>query len=254
MKPFYDAGGIRIYHSDVRSIFESLEADVMVTDPPYGIAHNSKMGSLDRRRRRRGVSLPGIVGDDDLSLRDWVLSKWTKPALVFGTWKRPRPAGTKALLTWEKGMHVGMGDSEIPWKPNTEEIYVLGKGFHGFRGSSVLKFDSPVSWNSNGRGGRDARIHGNQKPIALMSELLSKCPPGVVIDPFAGSGSTLVAAKCLGRSAIGIEIEERYCEQMAIRLEATVEATRTRPTESQLHRNARISKPRRRLSKSVPSV
>ena len=103
---------------------------------------------------------------------------------------------------------------DLPWKPNTEEIYVFGKGFIGRRGSSVLKYNAAVTWNSVGHG----RSHPHEKPIGLMGHLIAKCPPGVVLDPFMGSGTTLVAAKLEGRHAVGIEISEKYCEIAANRL------------------------------------
>jgi site-specific DNA-methyltransferase (adenine-specific) len=208
-RPYYERGGITIYHGDCREILPTIHADVLVTDPPYGIAYKSSMTG-----HNGGTSLPGIVGDEDTSLRDWVLSQWAGPALVFGTWKRAKPDGVKALLIWEKGDHVGMGDLSIPWKPNAEEIYVIGRGFTGKRGTSVLRVNAAVSWNSVGFG----RKHPHEKPVALMRELIAKCPPGAVVDPFMGSGAALEAAKLESRRAIGIEIEERYCEIAAKRL------------------------------------
>lgn len=124
------------------------------------------------------------------------------------------------VLTWEKGEHVGMGDLSLPWKPNTEEIYVLGSGFVGKRTGSVLK--SLAIAGTVGQGALGTRHHPTEKPEALMAALITKCPPGTIADPFAGSGSTLVAAKSLGRRAIGVELEERYCEIAAKRLSQDV--------------------------------
>jgi site-specific DNA-methyltransferase (adenine-specific) len=64
--------------------------------------------------------------------------------------------------------------------------------------------------------------HPSQKPIKLMKDILLKCPEGIVLDPFMGSGTTLRAAKDLGKKAIGIEINEEYCEIAAERMSQTV--------------------------------
>ena len=215
MKPYYERGGITIYHGDCRQILPSVQADVLVTDPPYGISHATNYSV-----RGVGASWLGttIDGDHDTTVRDEVLTWWgVQPALVFGTWKAMRPTCTRAVLIWDKGPASGMGDLSLPWKGSHEEIYVLGAGFVGHRGESVLKGYTVVTWESAGR------AHPNAKPVALMRALLQKCPPDwTILDPFVGSGTTLRAAKDLGRRAIGIEIEERYCEVAAERLSQEV--------------------------------
>lgn len=215
--PYYhdEAAGITIYHGDYREILPTLVADVIVTDPPYG------MGFVTGRRcsddgwssRWSGVE---INGDTDISARDDVLAGWSpKPALVFGTWKTPPPAGVRETLVWDKVVSTGMGALDIPWRPSWEAIYVIGKGFVGTRGHGVLRFPLPTLHP-------DRKLHPTAKPVALMRELISKCPPGVILDPFMGSGPTLRAAKDLGRHAIGIEIDERYCERAVRRLQQSV--------------------------------
>lgn len=213
MTPYYADDAATIFHGDCREITDWLTADVLVTDPPYGIAFRSGMAGAGLDTPETANRPRSIVGDDDTSVRDIALTMWgDRPALVFGTWKRPRPTATRQVLTWAKGDHLGMGDLSLPWRPNTEEIYVLGSGFSGHRGSAVLDFPGPVTHASKGR------HHPHQKPVELLRELIGKCPPGVVADPFMGSGSTLRAAKDLGRRAIGIEVDERYCEIAARRL------------------------------------
>jgi site-specific DNA-methyltransferase (adenine-specific) len=204
--PYYADDHVTLYHGDCLEFADVwTAADVLVTDPPYGYAYASG---------RADTAWPeAIANDTDTAARDAVLSLWgAGPALVFGSWKRDRPMGVRALLIWDKGLASGMGDLSVPWKPNTEEVYVLGSGFVGHRGSSVLTGHNVVTWASKGR------EHPNMKPRTLMEALIVKCPPGVVADPFAGSGSTLVAAKALGRQAIGVEIDEQYCEISAKRL------------------------------------
>ena len=205
MKLYYSDDLVTIYHGDVRGSSHevSFEADVMVTDPPYGIAYRSgKAGVLDR----------SIEGDADASLRDEILEDWgTNPALVFGTWRIPKPKGTRQVLIWDSMGALGMGALDLPWKPGHHEIYVIGKGFTGHRGNDVLTYPPVQSM------ARTGRMHPNEKPVPLMRDLIAKCPPGTVYDPFMGSGTTLVAAKSLNRKAVGIEIDERYCEMAARR-------------------------------------
>jgi len=214
MKPYYADEHVTLYLGDCLEVLEWLEADVLVTDPPYGMGLRSGWsGDFGDCR---------IEGDDDATVRDAALVAWgdTRPGLVFGRWSVPRPAGTKALLTWEKGNHTGMGNLDIPWSPTTEEIYVLGRwpkreslGRHGGgRPSATIAINAPRP------AARLGRLHPTEKPLALLRALIARCPPGVIADPFAGSGSTLVAAKQLGRRAIGVELEERYCEVIARRL------------------------------------
>jgi site-specific DNA-methyltransferase (adenine-specific) len=109
-----------------------------------------------------------------------------------------------------------MGDLSFPWKMSWEEIYVLGNGFTGKRDEGVLHGHLVVSWESRGR------THPHEKPVSLMTYLIGKTDADWVLDPFMGSGTTLRAAKDLGRKAIGIEIEERYCEIAAERLSQEV--------------------------------
>lgn len=206
---YYADDSVTLYHGDCLEIPEWLTADVLVTDPPYGMSYMSGWAG-----HFTGAQ---IAGDDSTAARDTALTLWgPRPALMFGRWSVPRPTGTRALLTWDKGEHVGMGDLRIPWKPNTEEIYVLGCGFQGHRSSSVLRHLAVAGTVGMARNG--TREHPTEKPAGLLSALIDKCPLGIVADPFAGSGSTLVAAKRLGRKAIGVELEERHCETIAKRL------------------------------------
>ncbi len=197
MTPYYEADGITIYHGDCRLILPQVTADVMVTDPPYGMAYTS------------GYSGRSVEGDRDPLIRDWALERWAgRPTIVFGRWDVPRPAGTRMLLIWDKGDWPGMGDLTMPWGPSTEEIYILGDGFAGRRSGQIIRDPKRPK----------ADTHPTAKPVGLMVELLSKCPPGVIVDPFMGGGATLEAAKQLGRKAIGIEMEEKYCAMAASRL------------------------------------
>lgn len=214
LKPYYAGRTVVIYRADCREVLQTMlptDFGVLVTDPPYGVRYASR-----RTRNGKGASWAGaqVAGDDSVEVRDWVLS-WAAgmPAAIFGTWRAPRPSGVRAVLVWDKGPAAGMGDLKMPWKPSWEEVYILGRQWVGRRDEGVLRGHRVVSWESRGRS------HPNEKPVSLLEHIISKAPAGPVLDPFMGSGSTLVAAQRLGRPAIGIELEEKYCEVAARRLE-----------------------------------
>lgn len=203
--PYYQDDRVTLYHGDCLEITEWLAADVLVTDPPYGIDYQSN--------QRRVSIARSIRGDKDTAARDGALALWgSRPALAFGTWRIQRPEGTRQVLVWDTKGALGMGAMDLPWKPSHQEVYVLGRGFVGRRTTDVLTHAPVQSMASNGR------EHPHEKPVPLLQDLIAKCPPGTIADPFAGSGSTLVAAKALGRRAIGVELDERYCEIAARRL------------------------------------
>lgn len=224
MNPYYDDGAVTIYHGDCREIVLGLggtTVDLIITDPPYGIAYQSGNGSM-----------PSIANDDgtfdvETVIRDACkLLRIHRHLYVFGPCDLTAVTiGATAELVWDKGK-PGMGNMALPWGPSHERIafgvwapptYRSQKGDGGMaakmRQGSVLR----VPKTNNGRG---ALLHPTAKPVQLLRLLIeaSSTFDELVLDPFMGAGSTLVAAKVEGRRAIGIELEERYCEVAAKRL------------------------------------
>ena len=210
MKPYYADGLVTLYLGDCMEVTEWLSADVLVTDPPYGIAWKSGQFS------NATVAIEQEVANDhNPAVRDAALALWgDRPALVFGSWRVPRPPGASNRLIWYKASNIP-GHRTQPWYSADEEIYQLGTGFIGKPEQNVLTTND----RRDGAYGEVAKLgHPTPKPVGLMERLVTKCPPGVIADPFAGVGSTLIAARNNGRKAIGVELDESYCETIAKRL------------------------------------
>lgn len=210
MTPYYQDDLVTLYHGDsINDSHSWLSADVLVTDPPYGGGFRSRHGWRDGENEKIRV-----IGDESTLTRDTALELWgNRPALVFGFWRRPIPENTRQVIVWDKrGGNGFSGDYTMPWADTTEQIYVLGQGWTGKRVPAIYSIPSLHSASPERYG------HPTPKPVSLMEELIQKAPPGVIADPFAGTGSTLAAAKNLGHRAIGVELEEKYCEIIANRL------------------------------------
>jgi site-specific DNA-methyltransferase (adenine-specific) len=194
--PYYEQDGITIWHADCREILP-VTADVLVTDPPYGLGDRWTGG------KARWPMHHGQMGWDAVPFDGLAELIADTPAVVWGGHLYPLSI-SRGWLTWDKKQNdeFTSGQAELAWT-------TLDQPIRTFRMSQVEAYCNP----------RDPKFHPTQKPIALMKWCLEFFPEvRTVLDPFMGSGTTLVAAKQLGRRAIGIEIEERYCEIAAKRL------------------------------------
>ncbi|MCP4948872.1 MAG: site-specific DNA-methyltransferase [Aestuariibacter sp.] len=213
MKPYYQAGGQTIYHGDCREVLPLLDSvDLVLTDPPYGMKWDVDStrfsggadSSVHRRGEGRSEHSP-IIGDDKpFNPLPWL--EFPK-VILFGCnhFARSLPIGT--TLVWIKRFDQAFGsflsDAEMAWMKG-------GHGVYCFRDVSMTATSK-------------TRKHPAQKPVPLFKWCIEKAKgKGLILDPFMGSGTTLRAAKDLGREAIGIELEERYCEIAANRLRQEV--------------------------------
>lgn len=214
--PYYDHDGITIYHGDCRELLPLIgPVDLVLTDPPYGIALNTDnsrfsggtKGNIAKRGNGIGSAdgrpIRGDAGPFDPSFLAGV-GRWQ---VVWGWNNFPDKLPAGACLVWLKRYDEAFGsflsDAETAW---------MSKG-HGVYCRRDLSNNAIAN----------ERVHPTQKPVSLMRWCIDFFPQAqTILDPYMGSGTTLRAAKDLGRKAIGIEIEERYCEVAAKRLAQAV--------------------------------
>lgn len=208
LKPYYEHAGITIYCGDCREIIPCLTGvDLCLVDPPYGIAFDTNYTRFTSGFSVERIAHKAIHGDD----------KPFDPAVLMGfpkiiTWgancySDRLPMGS--WLVWDKRHTNGaafLADAEVAWMKGGHGIYIYAQVWQG-----CLRAD-PIQ-------------HPTQKPLGLMAWCIAKAnleADALILDPYMGSGTTLRAAKDAGYRAIGIEIEERYCEIAANRLRQEV--------------------------------
>ncbi len=200
MTPYYQDSSVTIYHGDCREIASELSVDAVVSDPPYPrefIPHyKAAWTACDLAMTDEGLcfalcgqnELPSVISSFPESWR----YIWTGCYLVRGA----------RVAIWPHGISAG-------WKP----LLIYGKSDHQFK-HWKLDVIEPQASNSESKLHHDwGQDEGGFRTIIERFDIM-----GTILDPFMGSGTTLRAAKDLGRKAIGIEIEERYCEIAAKRM------------------------------------
>jgi DNA modification methylase len=205
VKPYYEEDGITIYNADWRDVLP-LSADLVLTDPPYGIGF-ARGGGFAANAPVRLYEEGSDWDQAPPSMADLEqIISCGKQAIVWGG-NHLGLAGGSCWLVWDKD-NAGspFADAELAWTNLKGAVRMKRHRWHGM-------LQQATGHN------REHRVHPTQKPVSLMLWCMEQeGGEGSVLDPFMGSGSALVAAKSLRRQAIGIEIEEHYCEIAAERL------------------------------------
>lgn len=210
INPYYadERAGIYIINADCREILPSLPSvDLVLTDPPYGIGEANKNHESRSKLAKAGGYGRGNWDDKPIepTLLEMVLKAGRHQILWGGNFYAMPP--TSCVLVWDKDNGANdFADCELAWTNLKKAVRKIT-----YRWAGMLQQDMK---------NKEKRFHPTQKPIPVMSWAINQAPEDcqTILDPFMGSGTTLRAAKDLGRKAIGIEIEEKYCEIAAKRL------------------------------------
>ena len=201
---YYQQDGITIIHGDCQ--YKLLAGiDAIVTDPPYGVSEKTNRKEAGRAKLAECNDFPPVHGDD----KPFDPTRWLTYSQVIlwgANHYADRLPASPSWLAWDKREGIPSNDNadcELAWTNLGGPARLFHHMWYGMIKASEKS---------------DKRVHPTQKPIALMTWCI-EMTKGVILDPFMGGGSTLVAAKRLGREAVGIEIEERYCEVAALRLQ-----------------------------------
>lgn len=206
---------------DSLTVLRDMEADsvdMVITDPPYGIDYQSG-------RKEKASRLAKIANDKAPFI--WWIYDAARVVRRGGEGTLFYPLGRSAGIhrraasrwpdgqvghRWDKKAH-GMGDLKGSFAPRYEAIIFATKGRYELPGKR------PDDLIACAKVGNQSLTHPNEKPVALLEQLIeaTTIPGALILDPFAGSGSTLAAAAKTGRQYIGIEIDEQYSKLAAAR-------------------------------------
>lgn len=239
MKPYYEQDGITIYHGDCREVLPTIApVDLVLTDPPYGVTENSWDTAINLESLWAAVedlaSTAIFTASQPFTSRlvcsnlDWFRHEWiwikNRGSNFANTVREPMKEHESVLVFSKKKWTYNpqpqqRSESGADRVQYSIESYTNSSNYREMRQERVMRPTErgPSSWQ---KFNTEVGFHPTQKPMKLMEYLVATYTNegDDILDPFMGSGTTLVAAKLAGRKAIGIEIEERYCEIAANRL------------------------------------
>lgn len=224
--PYYESDRVRLYLADAREVLPALPADsvdLLCTDPPYGVGWDSGMHKVDPFGPMAGddgtLDVVGLLASTGRVLRH------KRHVYVFGyspdQLAGPLNLGGTAELVWDKEQN-GLGNLSHTWSPSYERITwgirVSGTAERD-RGNLAARLRRGSVLRATRKCGQAVTRHPTEKPVDLMRQLIESSTTlgETVLDPFAGSGSTLVAAIITGRKAIGVEISPQFAQTAAAR-------------------------------------
>ena len=225
MKPYYQDSHCTIYHGNCFDVLPDLpEIDLILTDPPY-----EDEAHIITRRTRAVLENRKVYADIDFG-------KMNEETRLFLCEMK-----CNWLLTFCQAEAVYLYKELLKEKYRRPMVWIKPDSSPQFTGDRpAMGYESIVAawctggrskWNAGGKRGVYTHLgtsgrfggHPTEKPLKLMIELISDFSlEGLILDPFMGSGTTLRAAKDLNRKAIGIELEEKYCEIAVKRLQQEV--------------------------------
>lgn len=210
VSPYYEDESVVIYNADCRDVLPTLDkVDLVLTDPPYGIGE-----AAGKNKSRNQLAAATDYGNDawdnqpiDAALLALVRGAGSTQIIFGGNYYDLPP--TSCWLIWDKVNSGDFADAEMAWTNMKSAVRLFRWMWNG-----MLQGDMK---------NKEKRQHPTQKPIPVMRWCIEQSrTTGTILDPFMGSGTTLRAAKDLNRKAIGIEVEERYCEIAAKRMSQMV--------------------------------
>ena len=210
--PYYDQDGITIYHGDCREILPYLpKVDLVLTDPPYGIGFSKYESHADMESEYEDLLIPVVTLCNEL-LTDGGMAFFWQGMKHVDKFHRFFPQGYRlfaALKNFTQHLPTPMQYSWDPvvfWSKGKSTLRAVA-GQRDYHMGNTAKYVAQQNYG-----------HPCPRPLNTVTYILeiASIENNLILDPFMGSGTTLVAAKQLGRKAIGIEIEEKYC-QIAIK-------------------------------------